>query len=90
MLSEDETKSDVQAAHGKEEKCGDKREFVNVVGENRCSNAKRAIRILSSVTVIVAKIHLQSLEDPKRAEAKLRTEDREEAVEEGHRPRDLG
>ena len=36
------------------------------------------------------KRHLQSLENPEWAEAKLRTEDREKAVEEGHRPRDLG
>lgn len=69
MFSENEAKSDVQAAHGKEEKCGDKREFVNVVRENRCPN--------------------ESLEDPEGAEAKLRTEDREKAVEEGHWPRDL-
>ena len=34
--------------------------------------------------------YLQCLENPEWAEAKLRTEDREKAVEEGHRPRDLG
>lgn len=32
----------------------------------------------------------ESLEDPERAKAKLRTEHREKAIEEGHRPGDLG
>jgi hypothetical protein len=49
VLSEDEAEHDVQAAHGKEEKRGDKREFANVVGEDRCPDAKRAIRIRGSV-----------------------------------------
>jgi hypothetical protein len=35
-------------------------------------------------------LYLQCLENPEWAEAKLRTEHREKAVEEGHRPRDLG
>jgi len=70
VFSEDEAESHVQAADGKEEKCGDEREFVDVVGEDRCSD--------------------ESLENPEWAEAKLRTKDREKAVEEGHRPRDLG
>jgi len=69
MLSEDEAEHDVQAAHGKEEKRGDKREFANVVGEDRCPD--------------------ESLEDPEGSETKLRTEDGEKAVKEGHRPRDL-
>jgi len=30
--------------------------------------------------------YVQSLEDAESSEAKVRTEDREEAVEEGHRP----
>jgi len=38
IFSEDEAESHIQAAHRKEEKGGDKREFVNVVGENRCPN----------------------------------------------------
>jgi len=63
MFSEDEAESYVQAAHGKEEKCGDEREFVNVVGEDRCPD--------------------ECLENPEWAEAELRTEDREKAVEEG-------
>lgn len=70
MFSEDEAESYVQAAHGKQEKCGDKGEFVNMVGEDRCPD--------------------ECLENPEWAEAKLRTEDREKAVEESHRPRDLG
>jgi len=32
----------------------------------------------------------QSLENPEGSEAKLRTEDREKALKEGHRPLDLG
>jgi len=32
----------------------------------------------------------KSLKDAERAKAKLRTENREKAVEESHRPRDLG
>jgi hypothetical protein len=39
VFSEDEAESHVQAAHGKEEKRGDEREFVNVVGEDRCPDA---------------------------------------------------
>jgi len=70
MFSEDEAEGDIQAAHGKEEKCGDEREFVNVVGEDRCPD--------------------ECLENPEWAEAKLRTENRKKAVEEGYRPRDLG
>ena len=41
MFSEDEAESYVHAADGKEEKCGDEREFVNVVGEERRSDTKR-------------------------------------------------
>jgi len=70
VLSEDEAKRHVQAAHRKEEKRSDERELADVVGENRGSN--------------------ESLEDPERAKAKLRTEHREKAIEEGHRPGDLG
>lgn len=44
MFSEDEAESHVQAAHGKEEKSRDEREFVNVVGEDRCPDAKRLIK----------------------------------------------
>ena len=51
VLSEDETEHDVQAAHGEEEKRGDEREFANVVREDRCPDAKRAIRIRGSVPV---------------------------------------
>ena len=54
MLSEDEAESHVQAAHGKEEEGGDKREFVNVVGEDRCPNAKLANSHSSSVPTSVA------------------------------------
>lgn len=94
VLSEDEAEHDVQAAHGKEEKRGDKREFANVVGEDRCPDAKRAIRIRGSVPMTLHKTerkrHVQSLEDPEGAEAELRPEDGEKAVKEGHRPRDLG
>lgn len=35
-------------------------------------------------------LYLQCLENPEWAEAKLRTENRKKAVEEGYRPRDLG
>jgi hypothetical protein len=70
MFSEDEAEGHVQAADGKQEKRGNEREFVNVVGEDRCPD--------------------ECLENPEWAEAKLRTEDREKAVEERHRPRDLG
>jgi hypothetical protein len=47
VFSEDEAEGYVQAAHGKEEKCGDEREFANVVGEDRCPDAKegKSIRI---------------------------------------------
>lgn len=38
MFSEDQAESYVHAADGKEEKCGDEREFVNVVGEDRRSD----------------------------------------------------
>jgi hypothetical protein len=38
-LSEDEPESHVDAANREEEKCGDERKFVNVMGENRSSNA---------------------------------------------------
>ena len=34
--------------------------------------------------------HAQSLEDPERTKAKLRPEHWEKAIEEGHRPGDLG
>jgi hypothetical protein len=88
-LSEDEAESHVQAAHGKEEKCGDKREFVNVVGENRCPNANNP-HSTSAHCKEGRKKHLQSLEDPEGAETELRTEDREKAVEKGYRPGDLG
>jgi hypothetical protein len=44
MFSEDEAESHVQAAHGKEEKSRDEREFVNVVGEDRRPDAKRLIK----------------------------------------------
>ena len=54
MFSEDEAEGNVQAAHGKEEKCSDEREFVNVVGEDRCPDAKRAIPHLSSVPTSTA------------------------------------
>lgn len=49
MFSEDEAEGYVQATHGKEEKCGDEREFVNVVGKYRCPDAKRAYPHSSSV-----------------------------------------
>jgi hypothetical protein len=45
MFSEDEAEGHVQAADGKEEKGRDEREFVNVVGEDRCPDAKRQFRI---------------------------------------------
>ena len=54
MFPKDEAKSYVQAAHGKEEKCGDEREFVNVVGEDRCSDAKKANPHSSSVPTSTA------------------------------------
>jgi hypothetical protein len=54
MFSEDEAEGYVQAAHGKEEKCGDEREFANVVGEDRCPDAKRAIPHSSSVPTSTA------------------------------------
>jgi hypothetical protein len=43
VLPEDEAKCHVQAAQREEEKGCDQREFVNVVGEDRSSDAKRAI-----------------------------------------------
>ena len=49
MLSEDEAEGYVQATHGEEEKCGNEREFVNVVGEDRCPDAKRQFRNSSLV-----------------------------------------
>jgi hypothetical protein len=38
-LSEDESESHIDAAHREEEKRGDKRKSVNVMGENRSSDA---------------------------------------------------
>jgi hypothetical protein len=94
MFSEDEAESYVQTAHGNEEKCGDEREFVNVVGKNRCPDAKTAIPHSSSVPTSIAtrgkRDYLQCLENPEWSEAELRTEDREKVVEEVYRPRDLG
>jgi hypothetical protein len=50
MFSEDEAEGHVQAADGKQEKRGNEREFVNVVGEDRCPDAKRQIRIRVSLS----------------------------------------
>ena len=95
VLTEDEAKHHVQAAHREEEKRSDERELAHVVGEDRGTDAEWAIHTIRAQ--LRRAWHegkeggdSQSLEDPERAKAKLRPEHREKAIEEGHRPGDLG
>ena len=99
VLSEDEAERHVQAGHREEEKGSDERELVDAVRQNRGSDTKKKKGAIPTIraqlrTTSMAKrrkkTDVQSLEDPERAKAKLRTEHGEKAIEEGHRPGHLG